>query len=107
MTANGTNRLTWLSEEQQIRQACRQQGASGDCMDCPVPVCGMARVPVCRNLWQMPASFLDAELAEYVAYLLLTAQGWPTGLDTEGFADRRMWPDHPVMKDVADIIDNS
>jgi hypothetical protein len=106
MTTNKANRFIWLIEEQQIRQVCKKQGP-GDCGNCPVVVCGMARVPVCQNTWQMPASFLDAELADYIAYLLLTAEGWPAGLDIEGFADRRMWPDHPVMKDVADIIDNS
>jgi len=108
MAANSANRFSWLPEEEQIRKVCRQAGAPGECLDCPVLICGMARVPVLEQAHgQEPSACLEAELADYIAYLLLTAEGWPTGLDIEGFSDRRMWPDHPVMRIVADIIDLS
>jgi hypothetical protein len=67
----------------------------------------MARVPVSTNAKKEPAELLEAELADFIACLLMTAEGFPTGLDIEGFADRRMWPKHPIMETVADILDNS
>jgi hypothetical protein len=50
---------------------------------------------------------MEWELTEFIAYLLMTFKGWPTGLDVEFFCDRAYWPEHPIMRGVAEIIDNS
>ena len=101
------NAFPWTPEEERIREACKRSHAPGKCEVCPVLICGMARVPVRSNRSEPVDALLEYELADYVAFLLMTAEGLPTGLDIEGFSDRRLWPKHPIMQTVADIIDLS